>query len=161
MSPSGDPALRVELHTGPRAELRTLFELAEDSPTELDGYFGLGRVLVARSGDQVIGHLQLVDTHRRGEVEIKNMAVEEAHQGRGVGGALVTAAIELVRAESGVALVVATAAAGIDSLRFYQRQGFRMRAVERDAFTEASGYPPGILIDGIELRDRVWFDQTL
>ncbi|MBA2324176.1 MAG: GNAT family N-acetyltransferase [Pseudonocardiales bacterium] len=141
--------------------MRTLFELAEDSPTELDGYFGLGRVLVARSGDQVIGHLQLVDTHRRGEVEIKNMAVEEAHQGRGVGGALVTAAIELVRAESGVALVVATAAAGIDSLRFYQRQGFRMRAVERDAFTEASGYPPGILIDGIELRDRVWFDQTL
>ena len=26
-----------------------------------------------------------------------------------------------------------------------------MRSVERDAFTPATGYPPGLLIDGIEL----------
>jgi hypothetical protein len=36
-----------------------------------------------------------------------------------------------------------------------------MRSVERDAFTPATGYPPGLLIDGIELRDRVWLDQTV
>lgn len=44
-------------------------------------------------------------------------------------------------------------------LRFYQRQGFRMRAIERDAFTPATGYAAGIQIDGIELRDRVWLDH--
>ncbi|MBL7618776.1 MULTISPECIES: hypothetical protein [unclassified Frankia] len=48
-----------------------------------------------------------------------------------------------------------------DNLRFYQRRGFRFRAVERDAFTEATGYPAGIVIDGIELRDRVWLDLAL
>ena len=48
-----------------------------------------------------------------------------------------------------------------DDLRFYQRQGFRMRSVERDAFTPATGYPPGLLIDGIELRDRVWLDRVV
>jgi hypothetical protein len=54
-----------------------------------------------------------------------------------------------------------TAAADLGNLRFYQRQGFRMRSVERDAFTPDTGYPPGIQVDGIELRDRVWFDRPL
>jgi hypothetical protein len=58
-------------------------------------------------------------------------------------------------------ILVATAAADIGNLRFYQRQGFRMRSVERDAFTPATGYPPGLFIDGIELRDRVWLDRAV
>lgn len=153
--------VRVELYTGSRDELRPLFELAEDSPTQLESYLGLGRVLVALSGGEVIGHLQLVNTHHPGEVEIKNMAVKEGHRGRGIGSRLISAALELVASESGVVLVVATAAADIDNLRFYQRRGFRMRSVERDAFTPATGYPPGIRIDGIELRDRVWLDYRV
>jgi hypothetical protein len=68
------------------------------------------------------------------------------------------AAIELTRAGGGSELVVATAAADIGNLRFYQRLGFRMRSVERDAFTPATGYEPGLEIDGVELRDRVWLD---
>ena len=56
---------------------------------------------------------------------------------------------------------MATAAADIGNLRFYQRVGFRLRAVERDAFTPETGYAPGLRIDGIELRDRVWLDHEL
>ena len=58
-------------------------------------------------------------------------------------------------------LRVATGAADTGNLRFYQRLGFRMRSIERDAFTPANGYPPGLEIDGIELRDRVWLDLRL
>ena len=36
-----------------------------------------------------------------------------------------------------------------------------MRAVDRDAFTDATGYPPGITVEGIPLRDRVWLDLEL
>ena len=53
-------------------------------------------------------------------------------------------------------MIVATAAADIGNLRFYQRCGFRFTAVERDAFGPATGYPEPIVIDGIPLRDRVW-----
>lgn len=108
-----------------------------------------------------MGHLQLIDIERNGEVELRNMAVLEAHQGRGIGRELVRATIELVVAESGTAVLVATAAADIGNLRFYQRQGFRMCSIERDAFTPATGYAPDILIDGIPLRDRVWLDYLL
>ena len=129
----------IELYTGPRDDLRRLFELAEDSPTELDTYLHAGRVLVARSGPDVLGHLQLVETARPGQVELKNMAVLEAVQGQGVGTRLVRAALDLAAAGSAVEMVVATAAADVGNLRFYQRQGFRFRSIERDAFGPATG----------------------
>jgi GNAT superfamily N-acetyltransferase len=153
--------IRIERHAGPREELRPLFELAEDSAAELDAYIDAGRVLIASDGDRVLGHLQLVKTASPFEAEVKNMAVLESHQGRGIGRALIEAALELARAEGRSSLIVATAAADIGNLRFYQRMGFRLRSIERDAFTEATGYPRGLEIDGIELRDRVWLDRSV
>jgi ribosomal protein S18 acetylase RimI-like enzyme len=153
--------IRVEEHTGARTALRWLFELAEDSATELDAYLGAGRVLVARAGERVVGHLQLVDGASPAEVEVRNMAVDPAYRQRGVGRALMAAAIDRAREDGRSQLVVATAAADIGNLRFYQRLGFRLRAVERDAFTEQTGYAPGIEIEGIALRDRVWLDRQI
>ena len=139
--------VRIETYDGPRDALRPLFELAEDrrSPTS--------------DGDH--RPPQLTGTGDPRQVEIKNMAVRETLQGQGIGRRLIQAAIDLAAAEAVTTVLVATAAADIGNLRFYQRQGFRMRSVERDAFTPATGYPPGLLIDGIELRDRVWLDQTV
>jgi GNAT superfamily N-acetyltransferase len=153
--------IRVVEYSGPRRELRPLFELAEDSAQQLDAYIELGRVLVALDGEAIVGHLQLTDTAEPAEVEVRNTAVEPAHQRRGIGQALMEAAIEVAREEDRSRLVVATAAADVGNLRFYQRVGFRIRSVERDAFTPATGYEPGLLIDGIELRDRVWLDRSV
>jgi GNAT superfamily N-acetyltransferase len=147
--------MHVIEHTGPRAPLRALFEEAEDSAAELDAYIGEGIVLVAVEGERIVGHLQLVGD------EVKNMAVAEAERGRGIGRALIDAAVAHAHAHGLATLVVATAAADVGNLRFYQRLGFRMRSVERDAFTAETGYEPGRLIDGIELRDRVWLDRDV
>jgi hypothetical protein len=76
-------------------------------------------------------------------------------------GARLLGRLGLAAAEAVTTILVATAAADIGNLRFYQRQGFRMRSVERDAFTPATGYPLGLRIDGIELRDRVWLDRAV
>ena len=154
-------SVRVESHTGSRSELRPLFEEAEDSAAQLDSYLDAGQVLVAVDGDRIVGHLQLVDGPDPQQAEIKNMAVETSFRGRGVGRALIHAAVELALAQRRSTLVVATAAADVGNLRFYQRAGFRMRSIERDAFTPATGYPLETVIDGIELRDRVWLDRDL
>jgi ribosomal protein S18 acetylase RimI-like enzyme/catechol 2,3-dioxygenase-like lactoylglutathione lyase family enzyme len=148
----------VRQHEGSRESLRPLFELAEDSARELDGYIDEGELLVAVRGEEIVGHLQLTGTE---ELEIKNMAVLPEHQRRGVGRALVEAAIERAREQSCSILRVATAAADVGDLRFYQRLGFRMRSIERDAFSPAAGYAPGLEVDGIELRDRVWLDLAI
>ena len=158
---SAERQVRIELHTGPREELRALFALAEDSPALLDAYLPEGDVLVAIEGDRIVGHLQLLDGDEPARAEIRNMAVAATHRRRGIGRLLVETAVARVRARDGTLLEVATAAADVDNLRFYQRTGFRLRSVERDAFTTAAGYPAGIAIDGIELRDRVWLDLEL
>jgi GNAT superfamily N-acetyltransferase len=151
----------IEEHAGPRTALRALFELAEDSELALDAYIDSGRVLVAIEGGEPVGHLQLTDTDDPATAELKNMAVLDSHQRRGVGSALVAAAAKRLRDEGRSRLVVATAAADIGNLRFYQRLGFRMRSIERDAFTAQTGYPENVDIDGIPLRDRVWLDRTI
>ena len=136
-------------HAGDRAALRPLFELADDSPQQLDTYIDQGRVLVAVDDGEIVGHLQLI------EDELRSMAVVEERQGEGIGRALVARAVE----ESAGVLRVATAAADIGNLRFYQRLGFRMLRVERDAFTPATGYPDDLDVDGIPLRDRIWLSR--
>jgi predicted N-acetyltransferase YhbS len=118
-------------------------------------------VLVARAGEQLLGHLQLVPAEPPNIVEIKNMAVAETHQGQGIGRMLVAAALDRARDDGMSTVLVATATADIGNLRFYQRVGFRMLSIERDAFTPATGYPDGLLIDGIELRDRVWLSRSV
>ncbi len=155
------PRVRTQLHTGPRAGLRALFSEAEDSAAQLDGYIDAGEVLVAVAQDRVVGHLQLTEAAEADASEIKNMAVEARDRGRGVGRLLVRAAIEHARAQGRSRLVVATAAADIGNLRFYQRVGFRMRSVQRDAFSPATGYAATTAIDGIPLRDRVWLELGL
>jgi ribosomal protein S18 acetylase RimI-like enzyme len=154
-------AVRVVEHEGARAGLRWLFELAEDSATALDAYIGEGRVLVALDGEEIVAHLQITETGDSHELEIKSMAVAPALRQRGVGRALVEAAIALACAGRRSSLLVATAAADVGNLRFYQRLGFRMRSIERDAFTETTGYERGLAIGGVALRDRVWLDRSL
>lgn len=158
-----DGELSVDWFDGDRVALRALFELAEDSANELDSYLHRGWILVARSchGTEIAGHLQLVDIGRPGEAELKNMAVREDRQGRGVGARLVQSARTRLAADGVRTLHVATAAADVGNLRFYQRQGFRMRSVEPDVFTPAAGYAAGTRIDGIPLRDRVWLEMDL
>lgn len=152
--------LRVDWYDGDRAALRMLFEEAEDSAAQLDSYIDAGRVLVARRGNEIVGHLQLVPTGRDGAVELKNMAVVPQLRGIGIGRALVHAALRSGADEGAARMVVATGA-DFGSLRFYQRYGFRLASVERDAFTPATGYPEPIVIDGIPLLDRVWLSQEL
>jgi GNAT superfamily N-acetyltransferase len=154
--------VEIDWLAGPHAQLRPLFELAEDSSVQLDGYLDQGRVLVARSkGGEPIGHLQLVPTARPGEIELKNMAVVPAHRGSGVGRALVEHALARCTGGGWTRMVVATGAADTGNLRFYQRCGFRMETIERDAFTPATGYPEPIVVDGVLLRDRVWLSREL
>jgi predicted N-acetyltransferase YhbS len=154
-------AVVVERYLGAREDLRELFELAEDSRPQLDAYIEAGEVLVARDGPDTIGHAQLVPTGSAGVIELKNLAVATTRQRSGIGRRLVDAAIARARCDGWTQLVVATAAADVGNLRFYQRLGFRFFAVERDAFTPATGYPDLLVIDGIPLRDRVWLSLEL
>jgi GNAT superfamily N-acetyltransferase len=158
---SGGAVPEIKWQDGDRTDLRPLFELAEDSAEQLDSYLDLGRVLVARRDGNTIGQLQLVPSDNGTEIELKNMGVLPDQQGTGVGRALVQVAARWAADAGYSTITVATASADTGNIRFYQRVGFRMHSIDADAFTPATGYPDPIIIDGIELRDRVWFSRNL
>ncbi|OCC01648.1 acetyltransferase [Labrys sp. WJW] len=151
----------IERYDGPREALLGLFALADDSPVQIALYAGLGDVLVARREGVIIGHAQIIATDEPGVLELKSLAVLAGHRGAGIGRELVEAAIAFSRERRARSLVVSTATAGIANLRFYQRRGFRMTRIVPDAFRPETGYPVGIMIDGIFLRDQVFFELKL
>jgi GNAT superfamily N-acetyltransferase len=158
-SRESDDSVRISWHRSGRPELRELFGLAEESPAVIEELIDQGRILVATLDGEIVGCLQLLDSRADGEVELAILAVGEQHQGRGIGTALVERAIAEARSEGLHTMRVGTSSADIANLRFYQRRGFRMLSIERDAFTPADGYPEGIETDGLPLRDRVWLTR--
>ena len=152
--------LQIQIHRGSRDELQPLFEEADDSEREIAAYRGLGEVLVAMLDEEIVGELQIIESGRPGVFEIKSLAVHEDHRSRGIGAALVQAARSYCLERGGRLLLVATAAASIPALQFYQRQGFRMREVIRDFYSPDRGYRP-LELNGIPLRDEVILDLGL
>jgi len=104
--------------------------------------------------------VQVVETDAAGVFEIKSLAVSENRRSQGVGAALVAAALEHCRERHGRSVQLATAAASIEALKFYQRLGFRIQRVIRDFYSAERGYRP-LLLNGIPLRDEVILDFAL
>jgi ribosomal protein S18 acetylase RimI-like enzyme len=151
----------VEEYDGPHRDLLWSFREAEDSEQLLDGYVDLGRLWVARDGEAILGHLQAVPRDAGETWEVTNTAVVEEARGRGIGRLLLERAVEEARAAGAVRVVLATAAADVGNLRFYQRCGFRMTRIVPDAFGPHTGYLEPIWVDGILMSDQVWFERLL
>lgn len=152
--------VEIEIFAGPRSELDGLFAEADDSESEIAAYRHAGEVLVARLDGRVVGEALVAETSDPSIFELKSLAVEERLRSTGIGTALVQSAIMRCRAKSGRTLQVATAAASIRALQFYQRQGFRFRRIIRDFYVAERGYSPQQL-NGIPLRDEILLDLEI
>jgi ribosomal protein S18 acetylase RimI-like enzyme len=152
--------MKISLYDGPRDALAHLFSEADDSQEQIDRYRDLGDVLVAVEGDLLIGQVQVVDTDQSDTFEVKSLAVLEYRRSQGIGAALLAAAAGHCRERGAKRLVLATAAASIPALQFYQRQGFRISHVIRDFYSAERGYRP-MELNGIPLRDEVILDFNL
>ena len=162
MNPGSAESGVILWHEGPRTPLRHLFELADDSSTQIDSYIDLGRVLVARNArGEILGHIQLIPTASADTVELKSIAVREDHKRTGIGRRLVNRALANCREEGVQTVTVTTATADLDNVGFYQRCSFRATTIERGVFTEARGYPPQLEANGIPVRDSITFTLLL
>lgn len=150
----------ISIHRGQREPLAFLFSEADDSESEIARYRDLGTVLVAEDDGEIIGHVQIVETDEPEVFEIKSLAVAEARRSAGVGAALVRAALDHCREREVRSVQLATAAASIEALKFYQRLGFRLQRIIRDFYSADRGYRP-LLLNGIPLRDEVILDIAL
>lgn len=150
--------IEITRHEGPRDALGGLFSEADDSESEIASYRDLGEVLIALDDVKIVGHVQIVG--HAGVAEIKSIAVLENRRSTGIGTALIQAALGRCREMDAPLVRVATAAASTDALKFYQRQGFRLRRIIRDFYLPERGYRPYVL-NGIPLLDEVILELEL
>jgi GNAT superfamily N-acetyltransferase len=150
----------ISLYGGSREALAPLFSEADDSESQIAAYRELGEVLVASEDGEFIGHVQVIETAEPGMFELKSLAVTGRRRSQGIGTALVQAAVAHCRDRNARLLLVATAAASIEALKFYQRLGFRISHVIRDFYVPERGYR-ALDLNGIPLLDEVILDLAL
>lgn len=94
------------------------------------------------------------------EMEIKNIAVSETLQGKGIGSYLIGEIRKLAKAAGCSTLIVGTADQGLREIRFYERNGFILYDTREDFFIR--NYPQPIIAEnGVALKDMVMLKITL
>jgi ribosomal protein S18 acetylase RimI-like enzyme len=157
---SAVPAILTTIALGAAREAWVpLLELADEpEPLRRCLHDGVLYGVVDEQSDAPLGAVLVTDVDE-GTAELRVVAVREAAQGRGLGSWMVTEVCNRLRAD-GKGIVVGTASSGVRQLAFYQRLGFRMTRIDREYFTSARGYPPGLEENGIPTRDMVWFSWS-
>ncbi|MFJ5964541.1 GNAT family N-acetyltransferase [Bacillus sp. NPDC093026] len=135
-----------------------LLLLADPSQERVFAYVQSGSCYVAIHEQDIIGVYVLSPTSKD-IVEIMNIAVKEAWQGRGIGKQLVNHAISEVKKTGAQSIEIGTGNSSIAQLAIYQKCGFRMTSIERDFFLKH--YDEPIYENGIRCLDMIRLSLSL
>lgn len=133
----------------------SLLLLADEQEDMIDRYLERGMMYVLEDGG-IKGECVVTD-EGGGILELKNIAVDPAYQGRGYGGALI-AFIERTYGKRFSLLQVGTGDSPA-SLGFYERCGFVRSHVVPGFFTEHYDHP--IFEGGVQLRDMIYLKKEI
>ena len=139
-----------------REEYMPLLLLADEEQAVVNRYLHEGDLFELREEGQVIG-VALCLLLENETIEIKNIAVDEAFQGRGYGKWIIT---QLCRHyEDKKRIIVGTANSSIGNIAFYQKLGYTLYDVKWFFFTQH--YTEEIIEDGIIAKHMLMFEQKL
>jgi GNAT superfamily N-acetyltransferase len=135
-----------------------LLLLADPSQKLVEEYIKRGQCFVAELDDSIIGVYVLLRT-RPETVELVNIAVDENHQGKGIGKQLVNHAIQNAKLLGFKTIEIGTGNSGVGQLALYQKCGFRITGVDRDFFIRH--YSEEIFENGIQVMDMIRLSQDV
>ena len=113
--------------------------------------------------DGKIEPVGLVSYHIVGE-ECEITSLDSLREGLGIGTALIEAARSAARLAGCKRLFLSTTNDNTDALRFYQRRGFSLVALRRNAVNEARKIKPEISLvgkHGIPIRDEIELEMNV
>jgi len=111
-------------------------------------------------GEQLIG----VITYRLEAGVCEIITLDSSREGRGVGTALIEAVIDRARQMRCTRVWLITTNDNVNALRFYQKRGFGLAALHREAVTRVRRITPEIPAMGefgIPIRDELELEMTL
>ena len=135
-----------------------LLELADPSRALIDSYLEVGKCYVASSESKTVGVIVLKDIDQS-TIEIKNLAVRESDQGKGIGTELLRHA-EKTSVEQGYnKLVIGTGNSSVSQLGLYQKVGFEVDRIDKNFFIR--NYKEPIFENGIQCKHMIFLEKNL
>jgi GNAT superfamily N-acetyltransferase len=110
------------------------------------------------------GHPVGLLTYRVDGADCEVVTIDAFPKGSGAGTALIAAAVDAARVAGCSRVWLITTNDNLRALRFYQRRGFRLAALHRDALDRSRELKPSIPeigLDGIPLRDELELELLL
>ncbi|MFJ5767461.1 GNAT family N-acetyltransferase [Lysinibacillus sp. NPDC093210] len=147
----------IEKVQGDRESYMPYLLLADESEVAVRQYMNDGDLYAIKCGEKLAG-VALLIAQSDTTVELKNIAVVPAFQGKGIGKEVLNKIYAVCEAQGFKNILVGTANSSIDNIAFYQKSGFRMEAIEKDFF---SNYPQPIYENGIRALDMIIFSKAL
>ncbi|MDX8550212.1 GNAT family N-acetyltransferase [Methanospirillum sp. J.3.6.1-F.2.7.3] len=136
----------------------SLLLLADETKEAIDTYIHQSVIYVLEHEGEMIA-VCAVARISDSAMEIKNIAVREDWQNKGVGYRFLLDIIHKVQEQGCSELIIATADCGHKQLYLYQKAGFQPDRVIPDYFIQ--NYPEPIFENGIQLKDQVILKMIL
>ena len=131
-------------------ELMSLLLTADPSSESISKYITDGNILVGEVEGQTVG--VAVVSLQDNVAELRNIAVAEGYQGRGLAKQMISDVKKLAKRLGATTVLVGTGNSSLSQLALYQKCGFRMHHIDVGYFAE---YPSPIFENGIRCLDRV------
>ena len=135
-----------------------LLLLADETIASIDKYIHQSDIYVFEQ-DQAMIAVFALQTIDRDTAEIKNIAVDTAFQGQGIGQRLLKDAINLAKEKGFKRLIIGTGDAGIQQLYLYQKVGFEIYDIKHRFFLD--NFPEPIFENGIRLKHMIMLKKDL
>ncbi len=94
-----------------------------------------------------------------GQFEIKNIAVAERFQGKGIGSILMNRALHYAQSRGDQSILIGTADTSLGQLNWYKKSGFKEIHRKIDFFIQH--YPQPIIENGQRCRDMIMLEKSL
>lgn len=135
-----------------------LLLLADPSSEMIDQYVHESCCFGAFFNNECIGVIVLYPL-REEQLEIKNIAVAERFQGKGIGGILMNRALQYAQSRGDQSILIGTADTSLAQLNWYKKLGFKETHRKIDFFIEH--YPQPIIENGQRCRDMIMLEKSL
>ncbi len=135
-----------------------LLLLADPSKELVDEYLKLSDVFIAKIDNETVGAIVLFPLTNE-SVEIKNLAVKPALQGKGSGKFLIENLITVATHRKYKTICIGTANSSIGQLYLYQKLGFEITEIRKDFFIKE--YPEPIYENGIQAKHMLMLTRQL
>lgn len=135
-----------------------LLLLADETVEAINRYIHQSDIYILERDNKIIA-VYVLQTISKDIIEIKNIAVDKAFQGQGIGRKLLKDAVDRAKQMGFTKITIGTADASIKQLYLYQKIGFEIFEIKHRFFLD--NYPEPIFENGIQLKHMIMLKRDL